>query len=646
MPVYARAESLLSAGRLKEARALLESALRAQRDDPRALTLLGRVHLAWPVIGRLKAWRLFEQAARLDPSTPEPRYWQAQVGLHLGGADGERMIRDALYHSWELDPAYRDTWDIWQQIYRNKGHIRRAVSILSRHAGNAKADLRRAHLLIELGENDAAEAILADLIAAGRDDASVWALRAQGALEAGDTAVGLAHYERALARSGDDPLRLLWKQVEPIASPEEDSVYAATPSSEREGFFQAFWARREPDLTTAPNERIVEHFTRLRRARHLYRLLHPQSIFHRSPERRTLVAVMAPRVLKAVREFSHPLAGPVPGRSRFEDEIQAAGLGVDVRDVPEPDSLTRYRRLGFDGRGLLYLRFGEPRHRLVDIGNVEVWEYVVHGQPVAITLARASIAARFGETGALSGGDVVIFPTSKVELHNSAVMLERDETSIEAELEVRAWVAAFRGERPGEHLVYMRATPDSGVAAAWDASWTELARDRGTGPHIFRLAAGEYHLGLDVRSGDRLGRLRGEYSVPSLWTSQLAVSSILAGVTADTAFGRDDIAAAMPGDLRLPAGSPLALYAEIYDLPANADGMATYEVRYAFEPVGRGRAVALSFVRQVRAAPSVAERIVVQPGDVPPGRYRIVVTVRDRIIGREVQSTLLNFELR
>jgi hypothetical protein len=101
---YARAESLLVEGELRAARQILERAVRGNRDDALAITLLGRVHLAWPVVGRFKAWDLFQRAAALDSANPEPRYLQAKVGEFLGGDDGERLIRDALYHVWRLDP--------------------------------------------------------------------------------------------------------------------------------------------------------------------------------------------------------------------------------------------------------------------------------------------------------------------------------------------------------------------------------------------------------------------------------------------------------------------------------------------------------------------------------------------------------------
>jgi hypothetical protein len=109
-----------------------------------------------------------------------------------------------------------------------------------------------------------------------------------------------------------------------------------------------------------------------------------------------------------------------------------------------------------------------------------------------------------------------------------------------------------------------------------------------------------------------------------------SLSSILVGPVGDTAFTREDVARAMPATKRLPAADTLALYTEIYELPADSLGRARYEVEYAFVP----------------EAPVIAERIRLLPGEVPPGEYRIIVTVRDRVRYGLVWSTLVNVEFR
>ncbi len=645
--LYTRADSLLMAGDFVGARALLEPALERDRKDVRALVLLGRVRLeeagqsdwAWA------AWDLFEEAWELSPDDPEIAYLQAQAGLAVGGKDGEWAIRDGLYRIWSLDPSYRDTWELWRHTYHGKDELEQAVIILARHPGDPTADLRRAQLLIELGKNEEADRILADRAEAGDLDAALRALMAQSALEAGDTAIGLTHYAAAMAAAATDSLGIMWHQVETIASPEEDSAWAAAAPDEWEAFYSKFWAQREPYLITEGNDRIAEHFARLERARRDYRLLHPQSAFHRSPGRRNLMANISPAVFAMVQSLGVP--GVMPQMSaRLEADLQAAGVGTDVRALPEPDSVSRYRRYGFDGRGLIYLRFGEPARRYVlDGGQVEAWYYEVAGEPMVAVFARATAATVGGGEYSL-GGDMVVFPTTRPQVRHSVELLQRDTTSIEASLDVYAWVATFRGAAAGDHTVYVGATPDSGAAALWSTDWVELDRITGTGPFVFAAAAGTLRLGVDVRADEQLGRLRAEIQITELWRDRLTVSSILIGAVSDTGFGRDQVAAAMPGTRRLPAGVPLALYSEIYDLPADAAGLARYEVEYAFVPAAGGETVRIAFDRQARSNRTVLERIVLAPGDVPRGNYQITMTVRDRVAGREEYTTLADVELR
>lgn len=634
--LYARAESLLVEGELGEARRQLERAVRRKRDDARALTLLGRVHLEWPVIGRWKAWDYLERAAKADTTDPEARYWQAQVGLRLAMEDGQWMIRRALLDVWRTDAEYRDTWEIAEQIYWNDDHRRSAAQVLAHYAGNPHSDLRRASFLVQANEYPAAAAILDSLIAAGRDDAAVWALRAQCALERGDTTGGLADYERALDRAESDTLNLLWRQARGIASPEEDSVYATLPPGERAAFLRSFWSRREPDLNTAGNERIVEHFTRLAHVRDHYPLLHPQATFHRSELNRALYSDMSGSIIRSLGYAFGITVVPMPGRSRLEDDLARTGLGVDIRDLPEPDSVTRYRNHGFDGRGLVYLRYGEPDRRLRTVGPVPVdaeqWYYETPGGIAAITFASVV-------------GDMLLYPTSRTELHNSAIVLETDDTSIPAPLDVYAWVAAFRGAIDGYHLVYVGATPDSGAAALWDSQWTELARVTGSAPFVFHVGAQRYNIGVDVKEGDQLGRLRAQADVPNLWFDRLTVSSLLVASLSDTAYSREEIARAMPGTRRLSVGGPLAFYSEIYELTPDSSGLARYEIEYAFEQDDE-QVLAIRYQRQAPAASIVIERVVLAPGRIPHGDYRIRMRVRDLVRPREARSTHIDIELR
>ena len=81
----------------------------------------------------------------------------------------------------------------------------------------------------------------------------------------------------------------VWDRVWMIASPDEVAAHDAMAPGERRSFFARFWAKRDPNLITADNERIAEHFRRFAYARRYFRLLHPMNLYHRSPRYRVVV---------------------------------------------------------------------------------------------------------------------------------------------------------------------------------------------------------------------------------------------------------------------------------------------------------------------------------------------------------------------
>jgi cytochrome c-type biogenesis protein CcmH/NrfG len=66
-----------------------------------------------------------------------------------------------------------------------------------------------------------ADAVLDSLLAQHPTEPEWLALRAQSALEAGDTTTGLAYYDSAVANAGRAGGAMLWRQVVGIATPGE-----------------------------------------------------------------------------------------------------------------------------------------------------------------------------------------------------------------------------------------------------------------------------------------------------------------------------------------------------------------------------------------------------------------------------------------
>lgn len=601
-PEAARAESLLTARALPQARAVAERLVARFPRDPRYHTLLGRIWLAWPIVGRYDALAQFRDAARLAPGDPEPLYWQLEVGFYLGSDEGEIMAREALLGIFALDPDYRDAWERFQQVFRNDAIARRADRALARHSDHPAALAHRAELAIALREPRRADSLATVLLEQGGPPVPGFLLRSEAAFLDGRDAAGEVWYDSALAHAHRDSTEALWAGAWMIASGAEADRYAATPPSGRSQFFRAFWASRDPNLLTAANERFGEHARRLADARYQFRLLHPQRLVYRSATARAL--------------------------AWFDERRWLGAIGA-LQDTAQ----TRAVRASLDARGLMFVRHGPPDMRVPcsldprypeSIGactsglDLEGWLYRTPAGVMSVGFRQAEFFA----------------PSSEDQLRQTQTLLQTDATALPAPAAVQAWTAFFKGDA-GSTDVVARAAAQRAAFVLWTEEGEERGRATGPGPLTVSVPPGEYRLGVDVDSAGTLGRLRDGLTVPWFASGDLKVSSLV--LAADTAASdRATVLATMPPDLTYAAGAPLGAYAELYGLVARG-GAVHYRARYTFAPerslIGRlvrgTDPVSFEFERRAPAGDMVAERLLLQPGRVPPGRYRVTLAVTD-----------------
>ncbi len=621
--MLARAESLLAAGDLPGARRIAERVDRARPGNPRALTLLGRIWLAWPVFGRFQAESLLTRAGALDPDDPEPFYYLGLVGIALRGDDGEWVARRGLARVLALAPGYRDAWPLWSSLYRGPAERREAVAALARHAGEPASDLWRSQLLIELEAYADARPVLQALLARSPGDPAPRALLAEALYASGDDGAAAPIYDAALARAAADTGAVLWRQVRATASPAERELYARTAPEGHEAFFRRLWAVRRPDLRAALNARIGEHFRRLREARHAYALQHPNARYFHSAASRAL-----------------PLFGVgIPPCLR--DAI-GAGSRVALPPAPaaapaDPDETLNLED-GLDDRGRIFVRYGAPDERIACEVASETWRYHLPQGDLQVTFARRS--------GSDSSGDALVTPVVAGEWASARWLLVTDRPSAPAALAFAWWPAMFRGAEASQTELVLITDSVSTVAALTDGAGRDVTRDSAAaGPLRLAAPAGRYLLALDAARGDRVGRVRGAATLLPFSGESLAVSSLLV-TDRDATPERLAMAAAAPGDLRLHRERPLRFYAEVYGLSA-ADGRSRCDAEYAFERVGAGaRLTAVRFRREQPASDVTVESLVVDPGRLARGRYRLRLRVRDALAGRRAASATLEFELR
>ena len=632
---YARAESLLAARDLPAARRAAEHLVAVYPRDARARMILGRVWLAWPVIGRYTALSEFRVATTLAPDDPRPLYWQVRVGQYLGSDEGEVVVREAILRIFRLTPDYEDCWALFEQIYHNQNIWRRADHALAHHPDDLVALERRAQIALALQEPGRADSLAALVLARRRPHVPAYLQRAEAAFTANRDRAGHAWYDSALVYADLDSTGALWDQVWTIAAPAEMTRERATSPGERRRFFAWFWERRDPNLVTPENERVAEHFRRLAYVRRTYHLLHPFATYHTSPERRAVVGSFERDALGA---WAGELEGLYPEQST-DGLLAAHRLGPDVRHANDTVGARTVASLAnLDARGLLWIRHGRPDEMLNGVPDVcrpteplpgldlEGWRYNTPEGTLCVALHRPRGA-----------GDFILAPVNGRQARSARILMASDRTTVPATLQALGWSAFFKSDADGNTDMYVRTQPETAAVVLWDTGGAEeIVRAAGAGVLMVSAPPGLYALGLDVDSAGALGRVRQPVRLPRFSSTSLGLSSLVLA-EGDTLTDRTTALEGMAADLAYPAGRSLAAYAEVYGLTSDRRDRVTYRVRYSFTPLrsivarvlGGGSPVVFEFERQGAWQGTIEERLVIEPGRLPPGRYRVTLAVTD-----------------
>jgi hypothetical protein len=248
---------------------------------------------------------------------------------------------------------------------------------------------------------------------------------------------------------------------------------------------------------------------------------------------------------------------------------------------------------------------------------------------------------------------MIVTPVLAGEAESARELLATDGFGDTSTLSFAFWPAAFRAARDRGRTELL-VIPDSlwAVAALVDDTGREVARDSATGrPLRLEAVPGRYQLLLDAAREAKTGLYRGWITLPDYGNDLPAVSSILLA-SGDTPPLRDSIATVAPHGLVLPVDQPLRVYAELYNM-GRVDSVSRYVAEYRFERTDgfilrsrREHTTTVGFERTVAFAPRLVETLVVDPGRLPPGRYRLYIEIEDKVRGQRTASSVIEFRLR
>jgi GWxTD domain-containing protein len=588
--LYQRSLGLLARGTLESRRQALRDLERATLLDPDSAAYQLTLARAYQSAGFLKGARdRYQRVASLRP---------ADVSGHLG-----------LARMWRRD---------WLK-FLDAASLDRAIAEFTAAGRLDSADvdlwLELAPLQIERGDLPAAcaTAFRALRLAPGRGDAHLavaHALYRSGMLPEADSAY------RTVLPGLAPAVRRCFEDISPVASEADTAILNHLPPSEQPAFIERFWRENDPDLSTPVNEARLAYWARATQAYFLFydrrrrewdergeiyvRYGPPAEMAYNPIGQwggRTF-ATTPPDAANLVA-WSYPELGmlvTLQDRLLSEHYLLPVSTSHSTDPVPDPTVLAH---LG----GALGTRGGRGVFPLLPPGATPL--------PLRSTLARFEADGR-----------------PRLLLQFETAGGPTDELRAEWSVLDTAGVVRARAERPL-------------APSACEATTRQV------GDFSAELPPGPYTVSLTVHDGaDRRGVLRRTVELPAPATG-LALSDVV--VACGPPEGGSTVRIEPNPGARVGGAGPLTAYFEIYHLRADRDGLARFEYVYTVRSTARDTRhwvqkllvpappPAVSVSREEQHLGGLRRQFISVPvTTLPPGGYRLEITVRDLVAGEEV----------
>ena len=264
---YARAHSrlgfaYLEVGRLVRAIKAFERAIECDHRLAEAYYGLGLTYRKWPR-GSYDAIRYFQKALQYKRDHVEARFNIADIRHELEEHDVRREIKKVL----AIDPRYAPAYLLmgkWVEEFEKD--YEKAALYYAQYMGLRPDDpegrKRLGAIYLRTKDYGRILEVLEDYAVQNPEDDQVLPILAQACmkLEAYDRA---AAFFRDYLEGADEAERVHYDDIRLIASSEALAAYDETPATDRPAFVERFWSEQDPDLTTAANERLLEHYRRV-----------------------------------------------------------------------------------------------------------------------------------------------------------------------------------------------------------------------------------------------------------------------------------------------------------------------------------------------------------------------------------------------
>ena len=223
---------------------------------------LGMLYATWPM-QRHFAIHHFTEALVRDRDFVDARYRMARVRYEMKQRDAELELKRVL----KMDPGHADAYLMIADYYLNLSwEFEKAVvwytKYLALRPEDADAQRRLGVAYLKVKEYSRIMDHLLDFVRKYPEAIELMPIVAISAMEQEEPAMAMAFFEDYIDKLAPDERRL-YEDISLVASGEELRTCNEAPGADRETCLQRFWNGKDPDLSTAVNERLLEHYRRV-----------------------------------------------------------------------------------------------------------------------------------------------------------------------------------------------------------------------------------------------------------------------------------------------------------------------------------------------------------------------------------------------
>lgn len=497
---------------------------------------------------------------------------------------------------------------------------------------------------------------------------------AEALFELGDPERAGESYISNIALVDDsDFLRDVFEPMRPLCTKQEKEEFERLPATDKGAFVRRFWRKRDPTPGTPANERLQEHYRRLKFA--LTNFSVPVKPYY-DDRGKVFLRYGIPE-----RRFVSPLyQGDVKNNESWSyenlqedlvfDFVEEAGIFREVDDL----SLAAGVGMSFDERNVLAANLYAERADMSQLYSRLGLLAFANANELSSRIAEISATKRNAQRAASPEKYMHDYKARPLEfaLDWAAFRADSGKTRAEVYVGVPANQLGFRrlkDENIGSQLDCALVVEDSSydeiTASRWSTQYVASGSDefQKSFPLLQRavqLQPGNYHFTLRLANpeGNALGIYRLPLRVRSFDGDALMVSDLQLAFEVQPAGGQSDFVKhnlwVKPYPLnRLLRSRPISLYYEVYNLASDAENRNRYRVEYEarvlrqkrgfFKSIGAlfggGEKRGVSSSYQQQGFGDVAyEYIALDLGNLPNGTIEVTVRVTDESRGQTAKT--------